>query len=267
MDELTFSVANKEYKVRKPTAEQKIEARKYYNLAFNAALRTKSPLKAEVLDLLKERGLWNDAKQEELKQAEKEVLEKEYVLHKGGITKSAARQVAIELKKARIKLQNILAPVTNFYQFTCEGQAENAKFDYLVSVCVVYDNNAYFQSYEDYVSKKESDAVAIVGSNKFAELEYKLTDDFEAELPENQFLKQYNYVDEKYRLIDDKGRLISEDGRLVNEEGNIIDEDGDLVDLLGHKLDKDGNFAVERQPFLDDSEVVVKKTRTKDKTN
>ena len=250
MNEINFKVGEVEYKVRQPSLEETRESRKVYNRAFNDALTSKSPLQDQVSDILKERGMWSDSQEAEYEKLRNNILEKEYILAAGGIAKSEARKVAIELRKLRAKLNELFAPISNFRERTCEGQAQNARFDYLVSVCVVYlDGRPYFTSYEDYLNKP-NDAVAILGSTKFAELHYRLTEDFQSELPENQFLKEF--VDDKNRLVDSKGRLISEDGRLINEDNNLVDEDGNLIDILGHKIDSDGKYIVERKPFLDD---------------
>lgn len=253
MNELTFKVGEVEYKVRKPNREDKEEAEVEKMRVFNKALKSKSPLQSAVPTILREQGLWDDSKQSELESLQKDILQKEFILHQGGIYKKEARKIAIELRKLRAKAQEVFLPIANFNVYTCEGQARNAEFNYLVSKCVVYtDNRPYFESYDDYVMK-DNDPVAILGSNKFAELYYGMSEDeFGANSIENQFLKEHGFVDSKMRLIDNKGRLITEDGRLIDENGNLIDEEGNLVDVLGHKLDKDGNFIVERKPFLDD---------------
>lgn len=253
MSEMTFKVDDVEYKVVEPTGEQVRASEIAKDAAYNDALLAKCPFQSQMKDILTERGMWSDKQEKEYEVLRTRIIEKEYVLAAGGIKKSSAKTVALELKALRRELEELFTPITNFRSKTCEGKAENAKFNYLVSVCVVYSNDGrpYFNSYEDYL-RKSNDAVAILGSAKFAEMYYNLTEDFTADLPENQFLKEFGFVDEQYRLVDSEGRLISEDGRLINEEGNLVDEDGDIVDILGHKLDKDGKFKVERQPFLDD---------------
>jgi hypothetical protein len=253
MDEIKFSVADVEYKVRQPNLEELNHSQMVYNKAFNTALNSDSPLQAEAGEILKKRGLWSDAKQKELEMLQNDITEKEYILHKGGIKKSVARQVAIDLKKQRAKVQQLFTPIANFNQYTCEGQAQDAKFEYLVSACTVYtDGRPCFSSLEDY-KNKANDALAIVAAGKFAELYYRFgANDLTTDLPENQFLIEHGFADKEGRLIDSKGRLVTEDGRLMNEDGNLVDEDGNLVDVLGHKIDKEGKFVVERKPFLDD---------------
>ncbi len=255
MEEISFKVADVNYKVRQPSLDEQNKAQMVYNKAFSNALSSGSPLRTEVADILRERGMWNDDKQAELEKLQKDILDKEFILHKGGIYKKEAREIAIKLKKLRDKVSTLFAPIANFDQYTCEGQAQNARFDSLVSNCTVYeDGRPVFSSLEDY-KNKANDPVAIVGSTKFAELHYFIgEDDLGAGLPENQFLKENGFADDKFRLIDSKGRLITEDGRLINEDGNLIDEEGSLVDMLGHKLDKEGNFTVERKPFLDEAD-------------
>lgn len=259
MGEINFDVDGVTYTARRPTVEESRQAQKVYNRAFNDAIASGSPLQAKATDILKEQGLWNDSKQAELEGINKQLLEGEFTLHKGGIYKTEARKVALNLKRLRASMQDLLTPITNFNQHTAEGQANNARFDYLVSVCVVYNNNTpAFSSYEDYLNRS-NETVALLGAGKFAELYYQLNDDFQDKLPENQFLKEHKFVDDKYRLIDGQGRLIDEDGRLVNENGNLVNESGSLIDVLGHTIDAEGNFTVERQPFLEDSEQDKKK--------
>jgi hypothetical protein len=255
MEEIEFKVGEVEYKVRQPGLEELNKAEMVYNKRFNVALNSDSPLAIKAGDILRKQGLWSDEKQAELNQAYKDISEKEFILHKGGIYKKEARAVAISLKKLRLKVQDLYSPIANFNKYTCEGQAENAKFDCLVSLCTVYkDGRPVFSSLEDY-KNRTNDPVAIVGSTKFAELHYHLfDDDLGASLPENQFLKDHGFVDDQFRLVDSKGRLVTEDGRLINEDGNLIDEEGNLIDALGHKLDKEGNFTVERKPFLDEAD-------------
>jgi hypothetical protein len=264
--EISFTVAEVDYKVRQPSLDESRQAQSEYNRVFNLALKSDSPLEIKVPDILKKQGLWSDKQESEYTKLRDTILEKEFVLHKGGIYKSEARKIAIELRGLRRDMEVLFSPIANFRSHTCEGQAQNAKFDYLVSVCVVYsDGRPYFTNYEDYLNRS-NDAVAILGAAKFAELHYRLTEDFQSELPENQFLKEHGFVDDKNRLVDNKGRLISEDGRLINEDNNLVDEDRNLIDILGHKIDKEGNFVVERTPFLDDSADSVKDSATTKKS-
>ncbi len=258
MKEVIFDVDGVKYKVRKPSGDEYREARKAYNRAFNDALKSDAPLRAAVTDILKEQNLWNDDKQKEMESLQKDIADQEVVLHKGGIKKSEAKVVALKIKKLREKFRDLIAPITDFNRHTAEGQADNANFDYLASVCIVKeDGSPYFHSYEDYLTR-ENDNVTTVGSRKFANVYYGLSEDYESTLIENQVLKELGFANDKLQLIDSKGRLIDEDGRLVDKEGRYVDEEGNYVNIYGHKLTETGELKGERGVFIDDEADIAK---------
>ena len=146
---------------------------------------------------------------------------------------------------------------------TAEGQADNAKFNYLVSCCVVYKdtNEPYFKGYEDFINKASS-AVAIQGSFKLGNIIYGLSEDFEKELPENKFLTEYGFIDDNLRFVNKDGKLVYENGKLIDENGRFVNENGDYIDIEGNLLSVDGRYLTEFKPFLDDkgNEVVSSTT-------
>ena len=152
-----------------------------------------------------------------------------------------------------MKLRNLISERMDLDVHTAEGQADNARFNYWVSVCLVYNDSKkpVFSSLEDYLNNSDKD-YASEGASKMAELVYNLNSDFENSLEENEFLREFGLVDDKNRLIDNQGRLVDRTGRLVNEEGYYINESGDRVDFDGNLLDENGQYKVERKPFLDD---------------
>jgi hypothetical protein len=157
------------------------------------------------------------------------------------------------MRDLRAKVRELIGVKTNLDNLTAEGQADNARFNYLVSSCTVYkDNNQpYFSSMEDYLTRS-TDIVAIKGAQTLANMIYGLDNDYESNLPENKFLKQFKFIDSKLRLINKEGKLVDEEGRLVDEFGRFIDSDGKYVDKFGNRIDEDGKYIVETQPFLDD---------------
>ena len=60
------------------------------------------------------------------------------MLAKGGIPLSQAKTYAIEMQKLREELKELITEKTTLDAHTAEGQADNAKFNFLVSACVVY---------------------------------------------------------------------------------------------------------------------------------
>lgn len=242
-----------EFVVRTPSLEDQREATKAYNQAFSDAIKAKAIVRAKIDEILKEQGLWDDSKQNKFDILQQKILEGERTLAKGGISLNKARSVALEVKNLRAEIRDLISVKTSLDNNTAEGQADNARFNYLVSVCTVYkDNNqAYFNSMQDYLDKS-TDIVAIKAAQTLANMLYGLDNDYENNLPENKFLKDYKFVDDQLRLINKEGHLIDEDGRLIDENGRYVDAEGNFVDKFGYRIDEDGDYVVESKPFLDD---------------
>jgi hypothetical protein len=252
----TASIDNKEvtFLVRSPSLADQREATKVYNTAFSDALKAKAVVRAKLDDLLVEQGLWDDKKQFEFSALQSKILESERKLAKGGIPLQEAKKIALDMKKDREDLRDLIAVKTNLDTHTAEGQADNARFNYLVSACTVYNDNKkpYFNSYDEYLNKA-SDPVAILAAQNLAGMLYGLENNYEEKLPENKFLKQYKFVDDKLRLINKEGKLVDQEGRLIDENGRFINEKGEFVDKDGNPVSDTGDYVLEFKPFLDDS--------------
>lgn len=239
--------------VRSPSLQDQREATKVYNTAFSDALKAKAVVRAKLDDLLVEQGLWDDKKQFQFSALQSKILENERKLAKGGISLNEAKKLALEMRKDREELRDLISVKTNLDTHTAEGQADNARFNYLVSSCTVYNDNKkpYFSSYDEYLNKS-SDPVAIQAAQQLAGMLYGLENNYEEKLAENKFLKQYKFVDDQLRLVDKQGRLVDQDGRLVDENGRFINEKGEFVDKDGNPVNAEGEYLIEFKPFLDD---------------
>ena len=164
-----------------------------------------------------------------------------------------AKELAIQMRRKRIELRELLAEKISFETNTAESLSENTKFDFIVSQCTYHTNGSkVYDSLEDYETKSD-DPVAFQAAQALAEMMFSMDKDFESNLPENKFLKQYKFVDEELRLVNKDGKRVDTEGRLINEEGRYIDEEGGYVDVDGNPIDEDGDYLVEDVlPFLDD---------------
>ena len=239
--------------VRSPSLNDQREGQKIYNQAFTDAIKSKSVVRAKLDDLLSDQGLWDDVKQKRFTELQKDLLEGEKKLAKGGFSLNEAKDLAIKMKSIRDEIRDLISVRTSLDNHSAEGQADNARFNYLVSVCVVYNDTKepVFKDMEEYLNRS-TEEVAILGAQNLANMLYGLDNDYESNLPENKFLKKYKFIDDKLRLVDKKGRLIDADGKLIDEEGRYIDEQGNYIDKYGNRVDKDGEYLVESKPFLDD---------------
>ena len=266
---ITVDGVEKEMLVRSPSLNDQREAQKVYNQAFTDAIKSKSVVRAKLDDLLQDQGLWNDEKQAKFSLLQKELLEGEKRLAKGGFSLNEAKDLAIKMKSTREEIRDLISVRTSLDNHSAEGQADNARFNYLVSTCLVYNDTKqpYFNSMEDYLNRAGEEA-AVLGAQNLANMLYGLDNDYESNLPENKFLKKYRFVDDRLRLVDKKGRLIDAEGRLIDENGRFIDDAGNFVDKYGNRVDAEGDYVVEPQPFLDENgnPVVIDEDK-KDETN
>jgi predicted nucleic acid-binding protein len=256
-----FKFVTKEFAVRLPSYKVMEEANKLKGKVFRESLNDGDMLRDQLEDILRQKGLWNDQRQIEYDTLRKEILDREYQLEKGGIKLSDAKYLALEMKEKRERMVEMLSGRSDLDSQTCEGKSENARFNYLFAHSLVYNDDEltpfYPNGLEDYVVDMDN-PIAIKGATEFYYL-LSGTENLDDKLPENKFLKRFNFVDDKYRLVEkDSSRLVDADGRYIDEYGNYIqyNEDGTYyyVDVNGRKLDEQtGNFIVdEPAPFLDD---------------
>ncbi len=242
-----------EFAVVKPTVEIQMGAQKYYNKIFCEALQSGALFKQSLLSYMKKQNLWDDDKQKENDKLQQIIIDGEKTLSRGNISLKEAKQIAVSMRVARVELRSLVQGFTELYPNTAEGQADTAKFNYLVAACIV-DNTTgkrHFATVEDYLSKPD-DMIAITGLIKFSELYYGLNNT-DKELPENQFLLKYKFVNNDLQFINKDGKLTDVDGRLIDEYGYYIDEHGNRTDIDGNPVDEKGYYKFESEPFLDEN--------------
>jgi hypothetical protein len=237
----------------RPNQKQVNDGQKEYNKAFREAVDSRAILRARVDQLMREQKLWDDDKQARFDSIQKILLENERKLAVGGIKLSEAKKLAIEMRAARVELRGLLTERNELDANTAEAQAYNARFNYYVSCCVVYNNDKkpYFSSYEDYLKRGDGE-VGVQGAMHLAMLLHGMDPDYENKLPENQFLTKHKFVDDKLRLVNKEGHLVDVAGKLINGNGHYVNEKDELIDRDGNLVDEQGNYKVDSKPFLDD---------------
>ena len=110
---------------------------------------------------------------------------------------------------------------------------------------------------DDY-NQKGAEPWAVKAAGELANFLYNLDPNYEINLPENNFLKKFNFTDEKGRLVNKEGHLIAvdEDGkeRLIDEEGYYVAYDAEgkqyFVNRDGEKIEREKDIVT--AAFLDD---------------
>jgi len=108
---------------------------------------------------------------------------------------------------------------------------------------------------------------------------YGLDPNYEKNLEENKFLKEFKFVNDELRFINEDGHTVDSEGRLTNEEGRYIAYENDddykakknpyFVNRDGERVveGKDGwvkESIAERKPFLDDEDNPIQASAEKE---
>jgi len=163
-------IVEKEFAVILPTLKIQLEANKVRSKTFHRLLKEGVMLRDELDKALKERDMWNTEKETEFNRLKAEVLEGEYALSQGGIKLSEARSIAIKMKKNREEMINLLTSRSELDSQTCEGQADQDRFNYLFVNCLVYNdevNTPYFKGGLAEYLENSDDPVAVKAASEF----------------------------------------------------------------------------------------------------
>jgi len=259
-NKLTFTTKdddgnNLELMVTRPSPKVESDADLVYAKEFRRLEKNRDTyyIRAELPEIIRRRGLWNDEKQAELDKVADSLAAGLEKIRAGGITKLEGRKIALQVIKDRAKLINIRTEVNAMDGMTCEALSDNKRFDFLVSQCTKNPDTGelYFKDFEDYESRKSEDA-AVDAARNLASMIYDVISAY-AELREYKFLKKFGYVDDKLRLIDADGHLCDEDFRRVDEDGYFLNDKGERVDADGKPIvdgDEIGEFTDENTPII-----------------
>jgi hypothetical protein len=211
--------------------------------------------KKELEKFMKEQDIWNNDKDVEQKKITEEIgrLEKElYVSGKNGkLRASEGKNIAIDMRRKRIELRELIAERMSLEQNTAESLSDNARFDFLVANCTFHENgNKVYNNLDEYTANSDSE-IAFAAATALAQMMYSVDKDFESKLPENKFLKMFNFVNDDLALVNDKGERVDTEGRRIDEFGYYVNEEGKRVDKDGNLLDENGNY-VPSVTYVDD---------------
>lgn len=242
--------------VKKPGRKELNDSQIVYNKAWRKALDGGAIIRAKLNEYLTEQGVWSDTQQKQYEDFIKQINDRELILKKGGIPLKKAKSIAIELKRLRLEFRDLISERTAYDSNTAEGVADNERFDYLVTACVLdpASKTPVFKNSDDY-DERGSEPWAVKAASELANFIYNLDPNYENNLVENSFLKKFNFTDDKGRLVNKDGHLIAID---INGDEKLIDKDGYYVavseDGTEYRVDRDGNKidTIQESPFLDD---------------
>lgn len=243
----TFTIQDTEYAVLTPTAQVRRDSQIEHSRVFGKLLQTEGMLTRSALDdLITKNKMWNAASKKQYDKITKEIVRDAAKLEAGNMKLNKARELAIDIANKRTELNSLTSEYRQYDDITIDGQAEAAALDYMIAKCLV-DNTTgkpVYASMDDYVENKD-DVVASMGYINMLQLEYGSANELQKKTPENQFLLEWNFINDDLRFINGDGQLIDREGKLVTEDGEYVDQ----------------KKPVEKKPFLNDDGTPIEKPK------
>jgi hypothetical protein len=253
-------------KVNAPTQKEWREANKEYSIAFKKAVEDGAMIKAKLDLAMRDQGIWDDDKESLSAKLIDEIQQKIDILEEGGISLTEAKEIAVDVRRKRMEFRDLIGARQTMESNTVEGQADNARFNCMVTLCIVHPetNQRIFPNIDAY----DKDAVepwAIEAAGELANLLYGLDKDYDKGLEENKFLSEYDLCDEDLHLINENGHKVDVDGKLVDDVGRYVayrtpkaEKEKDekkryFVNKDGQEVDSEGKRMLEKKPFLDEN--------------
>jgi len=241
--------------IKKPSSTLMSSAQRIGAKVWTDCVRDGIMTKKELEKFMNAQGVWDknkDAQQKEITDTILDLEKQLYVSGKNGkLRASEGKRIAIEMRKKRNELRDLIAERLSLEQNTAEYISDNSKFDFLVANCAFYENgNKVYNDLEDY-QRRSDDEIGYTSATTLAGMLYSVDKDFEAKLPENKFLKMFHFVNEDLSLVNDKGETVDTDGRRIDKFGYFINDEGKRVDKDGNVLDENGNY-IPTVTYLDD---------------
>jgi hypothetical protein len=238
-----------------PSGKVVQEAQRVYAAEWKEAAQDGAMLKDQLEDFLKENGIWSDAQDQKKMDLYKEILSMEGQLAKGKMTVTKGRELSIQIIRKRNELRELLERRAAYDTNTAEALAENARFNFLVSCCVLKntDGQRYFKDLDDYMERM-GEPECFAAAAKFASMYYgNFDEDPDEKRPELKFLKRFNLINDKGQLLsgDKERKPVDFDGRPIDEENRYINSKGERVTVDGELIEEG---SVEEAEFINDLE-------------
>jgi hypothetical protein len=249
-------------KVIKPTNRLNSAAQRIGATVWTQCIQDGVMTKQELKTLMEKKKIWgkeDDQKQKDLQQGIADLEKELYINKRKKIKLSEAKAIAFKMQKKRIALRDHIARRIELEGNTAESLSDNAKFDFLVANCTLWENgNKVYNSMDAYQDSSD-DTIAFTAASTLAEMLYAIDPEFEKALPENRFLIAAGVVNEELEYVDKDGERPDRDGKTINDLGWFQDDKGNRVDAHGNPLSDNGTY-IPQVTYIDDEtgkEVVI----------
>jgi len=234
--------------VSSPTAKTVQRADRYRAKVWTECIEDGIKTKDELAMIMEKRGVWTKEHRKKEEDITARLIQCEKDLYLGDGKKkvplSDGKDIAVEMRVLRNDLRQLYIDKTSMEQNSAEALADNARFDYVVACSTFYENGQNVYNGIDDYNSKSSDELAFTAAGALAEMMYNYDPKTEESLPENQWLKTFDLVNDNLSLVNEDKKLVDLQGRPINEFGFYINDEGKRIDQDGNLLDSNGNYVI-----------------------
>ena len=201
--EVTMPDGNKvKLKINRATQNQLLDIDKVYRIAYSKLLRSGCLTNAEVEKYVEKNEIWMDEDDEKVAKLQKEMIsleqqlaDKNYKMEEEGYLK------AIKLSELRDKIYQMSRKIGSIYDNTCENASDELRMQHLcVNTTLKQDNIPFFKDFDDFSTRANEDATA-EALRQCILFNSRLKENFMMDLPENQWMQDNGFMDDKGTLI------------------------------------------------------------------
>jgi hypothetical protein len=178
------------FAVRMPTKAQQEQANRTLKNARQAALKRGKLPRSKAEALARQRGLWDTAKQDKYEALVRTLAGDAEYLQRA--TVENGRRAAIRMRVARAESRRMREPLNELLESTAEAEGQQARFDYLVSVCTYFADTGkpVFTTVQDY-RRRWNEPVGLKAAWMLGAMLFDLDENFEENLPEERYLREH----------------------------------------------------------------------------
>ena len=182
------------WEFRRPNQKTLNKADLIYRAKFSEALRMGLLLNAEAIKVLKERGLWDSAQEDEERVMRDEIASLESKLEDPTLSNKDGKDLCSNIADLRVKLSDHGSIVTSTMENTCESIANDERNQFLTAQCVHHSGGQkVYKDVDDFKSRRaEPGAIDAYREAIISSLEVvvgrELPSDLTEEYAENKWL-------------------------------------------------------------------------------
>ena len=232
-----------EVAVRRPNYKELQNAQFEYSKMFTEYLKKGVMTNLQMTEFIEKNGMWDaekTAKEKELRDSIRGILTR---LKRGKMKLSELKKLSAESIKKRFELIELTLKRNEMLTETAESRATQHRFNYLTSVCTVYNTSSesFFKNLDDFLDQDAKGSIVTFLAGQFlAKLLNNLDEDFRKDWDEYKLLQKYHMVNDKLEWVDRDGKLVDEAGKPVDlvtvpEEDDIEPEFEDDLGLTSHE--------------------------------